>query len=128
MEYFYPIYKAVDGYLGDMTNITRPNILHLKRDKALQAYAPIESFAVDCSHNNRPDVHFKSTGINDGHKKFIKNLINIFIIIIFIKNFLNLINHQLLSLVLLYQKMTTLYNYQRYILFFVDLHKLFYND
>ena len=61
LENFYPIYKAVDGYMGDMTNTQCPKFT--SKDKLLQAYTPHKCYAVDCSHDNGQDVHFKSNGI-----------------------------------------------------------------
>lgn len=54
-----PIKKAIDGYLGDLTN------LWTKKEKNiyLHCYSPIKCFAIDCSHNHGNKVFFKSHGI-----------------------------------------------------------------
>ena len=58
IDNLYPIKKAVDGYIGDMTNPWTK-----QRGINLQAYAPIKCFAVDCSHNHGNTVKFNSHGI-----------------------------------------------------------------
>jgi GR25 family glycosyltransferase involved in LPS biosynthesis len=58
IDNLYPIYKAVDGYIGDMTNPWSK-----KKGIILQSYAPVKCFAVDCSHDNGQGVKFESHGI-----------------------------------------------------------------
>ena len=58
IDNLYPIKKAVDGYIGDMTNPWSK-----EKNINLYAYSPTICFAVDCSHNFGNKIHFKSHGI-----------------------------------------------------------------
>tara|TARA_B100000575_G_scaffold290714_1_gene294948 strand:- start:7650 stop:8426 length:777 start_codon:yes stop_codon:yes gene_type:complete len=49
------IYKGIDGYIGDISNILTKNNWNIN----IQSYCPIENLAADCSHGNQfTDVKF----------------------------------------------------------------------
>lgn len=52
----YPIKKAVDGYIGDMTNPWTKKGKNIN----LICYSPCKCFAIDCSHDFGNKVFFKS--------------------------------------------------------------------
>jgi len=55
----YPINKAVDGYIGDMTNYWTKK----EKNIYLNCYSPNKCLAIDCSHNNGNTIKFESHGI-----------------------------------------------------------------
>lgn len=59
VENMYPINKAVDGYIGDMTNPWTKE----KKNIYLYCYSPVKCLAIDCSHNLGNTIKFKSHGI-----------------------------------------------------------------
>ena len=59
IENVYPINKAVDGYIGDITNPWTK----LEKNIHLDCYSPLQCLAIDCSHDHGNTIKFESHGI-----------------------------------------------------------------